>query len=170
MSAVYGGELYRLVEKSLYVHVKDALTDLGWFNPSDAFQNWRFLDYRISDREEISQNTATLSLETSSFEPYEMGTNSVSYERYAYIDVYPQNASIGKHFLGDIESILLGARPDIGLESTSFSVINWSVSDSALLFNAQIEDPVEGSPRNYTKPYFRDWRTIGFKVRYIPYA
>jgi len=162
----YGGELVRLVKHSCFRYIESALSDLNYFSDTDAYKAWHFTEDQITDDIKLVTNTVSLTVERSLSSELELGSNATEVERYAYLDVYPENRSLGEHMAGDLMAILEGKMPNINITKPSFPVINWSVSDSAHLFEADIESPMSSLERDYGKPYKKNWYTIGFKITY----
>lgn len=162
----YGGELVRLIKHSLFRYIESGLTDLNYFSDTDAYKAWVFTEDQISDDQVLTTNTIALSFEGMLSSEIEVGSNATEVDRFAYLDVYPENRSLGEHMAGDLVGILEGKMPHIGKTSQFFPVVDWSISSGQLLFHAEMVEPLSGLERDYGRPYQRNWYTVGFRVRY----
>lgn len=108
-----GGTLDRAVHQSVYNHLKDRLTNIGWFTAGRNHSPINFISGRPKAASEstVPVNTVALVDEEVSGESFEMGSDATA-NCYKYaLEMYAESEAVGRALMGDVRKILLGNYP-----------------------------------------------------------
>lgn len=154
-----GGLRDRMVFESFGWMLKDALTQLGWFEPgrSHAPINWR--TSVVPEAEELPINTLAVSSEDSRHTDMEIGSGLSEDRSVIICDFYAQSDALGRHLAGDVRDILRGKMPPIR-EDSSFMVYDWRDEPPSPLFYADIEGVMLDRAHGFDAPFRRHWFSV----------
>jgi hypothetical protein len=138
---VEGGLRDRFIFESFAAPLRAALDDLGWFDAGRKHKPVLFSTEAVGLSTPIPVNTIVVSTEDIDADPGELGSNLTEDRVIAWIDVYAEDDSIGRHLSGDIRDILRGKMPSISIEDPGFMVLDWEQPDpKPELFFVDVED------------------------------
>jgi hypothetical protein len=146
----------RHVHATIVKHVTDQLTSLGWVNDPVNFGTTpvTVLDYEPQQAGETPEiNTVAISIgHEGEDEAYELGGLS-QVEYVLFIDVYPENESIGIALAADIKDSIKYA----GLQVLDFSQSPPATTDAYLEFEMVLVEVVPTATTTLDK---RSWRSV----------
>lgn len=142
---ISGGLRARLVRESLYTHVKDSLTDLGWFDPGRYHKPVHIRNYAYKVDEEIPLNSIVMVDGPMRGEDGEMGSNFVNSKLSFFFDVYAESDAMALHLAMDIRDICEGRIN--GLVGAAFPCYDFSLATpvqfgSAVVVSTQVDKSV----------------------------
>lgn len=164
MAAVEGGLRVRLIRDSLSATIRDALTDLGWFDSGRNHQPITFTDEPQNWDEAIAANTLALVEASEDSEEAEMGSTATIDMYTYYVDFFAENDDLGQHLSGDVRDILRGKHAAAGRTRPSFEVLDYRMATPESLFYCTIENVARDKANSYEKPWEKFWYSISFDV------
>jgi hypothetical protein len=154
-----GGLRDRMVFESFARMLKDALTELGWFDPDRAHDPIIWRTSIVPESEELPRNTLAISTEDSSSEGIEIGSGLSEDRSVVVVDFYAQNDALGRHLAGDVRDVLRGKMPPVR-EDSEFVVYDWREEPPVPLFWADIEAVALDRAHGFDAPFRRHWFSV----------
>lgn len=162
-----GGLRDRMLIESFYQMLKSSLTARGWFNPGRQHLPINMVPGPVSRKDEIPPNTFVITWEDIDAAEAELGSNAAELTHTAYADFYAEppppdgngGEALGKHFIGDVRSIILGEMPSIGRTANTLDVLDYSLATPTHLFTVEfdIEHTRSAKVHHYDQPWERWW-------------
>lgn len=141
MSFIEGGLRDRLLFESFHAMIKDALTEIGWFQSGRQHKPINFVTTAVDLDKEIPDNTLAVSTEDLDDEPAELGSTLTFDRVMAWVDFYAESDALGRHLQGDVRDILRGKMESIDRTDPSFMVVDMREPDpKPELFLVEIEN------------------------------
>lgn len=161
-----GGIRSRLIKDNVYNFLKSGLTELDWFATGRQHQAVILHPKASPWDEELKPNAITLSVETVSEFPAEMGSLLAEHTWQYYVDVFAEDDSVGVHLATDIRDMLLGHITSISSSGPSIPVYDLTVQSATPidLFSVQVDSVSMDKGREYTMPTKKFWWQIAFEV------
>lgn len=153
-----GGLRDRMIIESMFNLVKDALTDLGWFDSGRHHSPITMIDAYPGDNEEVAVNTLAVSTGDTFQSMLELGSNGEVHQMAIFYDFYGQNDSLSRHVIGDIYEIL-NLNPVV-------PIYDYRSATPYIDFYAEIvEESIEKVlPPRATNPWQKHWQMVGCVV------
>lgn len=174
MTAPYGGYRDRLIIISFHDMLETALDALDWFNPARNHEQVSLHSGPWPKDIQIPYNTVTVSFEGIDAQDMEIGSNAAELTHVGYVDFYGEpgppegngGEALGKHFIGDVRSIIVGEMPEIGRTEPVLDVYDWGLATPAYVFTVYFDTERIRTTKvhRYDQPWERNWYTCGFEL------
>jgi hypothetical protein len=136
-----GGYLDRLIIIAVNDVLRDGLEALGWFDAGRSHLPIQWRSGPTPVDKQIAYNTCVVSFETIEPAEMEVGSDAVEITHTGYVDFYAEPApdpddedntfnggeALGKHFIGDVWSVLVGDIPSIGRDRPVIDVLDYGM-------------------------------------------
>jgi hypothetical protein len=165
MSGSYvGGKRDRLIIDNLRNHIVNGLDALGWFDVGRPHRSVTVLSQPVGQDEQLQPNIISISEEDLSETEVELGSHLSDFRWTFAVDVYAENAALGRHLTGDVRGLLTGRFSSIGYNSPTLDVYDLTLATPIVIFRCELGDIVYGRQRNYSRSFEKYWWTIMFDV------
>lgn len=164
MTIYTGGLRARFIKDSVYNMVRDALDDLGWFDPGREHMTVTLLPEPLEDEEAIRPNLIALDDDAILSGDSEMGSNLSTHEWDMVFDIYAESASLGQHLAIDIRDILQGRMSTIGRHAPIVKVYDYAQATPVEIFKCDLENISYDRARSATKSWQKHWFIVFFTV------
>jgi hypothetical protein len=130
---LYGGMRARAIRSSIYWWIKNNLTTLGWFSTSSNFTPITFLDEipNFTGNEAIALNTLALIDGEDVSQDAEIGMYFGKDTWTFSVDFYAENDSVGLAVNKDIQRLLEGRQPGIGVITPIIPIYDYTYATLA---------------------------------------
>ncbi len=155
MTTITGGLRNRLIERSLAAHIRAGLDTLGWFDSGRQHLPVNFVARQYDIDEEVPINTVAVLLDDIQEQDVEIGSNLAEHSIDAWVDVYAESDSLGKHLADDVRDMLGGRAA--GYTDPSFMVTDL---DDVEQFGVEVEQLRRRRARGFPNPWQRHWYTV----------
>lgn len=159
-----GGLRARLIKDSVFNTVKDALTELGWFDPGREHLPVTLLPEPLDDDVQIRPNLVSLDDDAILSTEAEMGSNMANHDWDMVFDVYAESDSLGQHLAIDIRDILQGRFSTIGRRAPVINVYDYTQATPVEIFKCELENVSYDRARSATKSWQKHWFVVFFTV------
>lgn len=161
----YGGLRARLIHESLFNYLREALDDLGWFDPGRPHLPINYISVPVEVDENITLNTLSLSSEDVVNIGGEMGTPLAEYRWSYFVDFFAEKEDIGLHLIRDLRDILGGRFSTIGITQDVFPVYDITLATPPIIFYCQLENiETDKGFRDLAKGKKAFWHSVAFDV------
>lgn len=164
-----GGVRDRLIIESHYQMLKGALTELGWFEAGRQHKRINMRPGPVDRRIEIPYNTFVITWEDVDSDDVELGSNAAELTHTVYHDFYAEppppdgkgGEALGKLFIGDVRSILVGEFPEIGRSWPTLDVLDYRIATPDVLFTVEYDTnrTTTRKVHRFDQPWERWWYT-----------
>lgn len=161
-----GGLRDRLIDESIFQHVKGGLAALDWFNTNRKHKPIDFLATSVQDDEQILPNTIVMSSEQAVTDSMEIGSNASVDGFDVWFDLYCESDALGKQLCGDIQALVRGQMPALGFGNPVIPVYDWSKATPDLIFHVEVvsTERQKNRQRNVATPQERHMWTVLVEV------
>lgn len=175
-----GGYLDRLIIAAVTDVVREGLDALGWLDTNRSHMPVTLRSGPVAKDKQIQYNTAVLSFELADAKRMEIGSDAKEITHTGYLDFYAEPApdpddddntfnggeALGKHFIGDCMSILVGDIPEIGRDRPVIDVYDYGLATPPYLFSVYVDDERTRTAKvhRYDQPWERNWYTCVFEL------
>jgi hypothetical protein len=165
MTVYVGGLRARLIKDSCYFTLVDALTTLGWFDPTRRHQPITMVAEQQDLTVEIPLNTLALFAEgRGPTLDWELGSTFSQHSRLYYVDFFAESDALGEHVIEDVRDILEGRMPSIGRADPIINVMDYTQATPTQLFYVDVEGVRQDRAHNFPQPYLRHWFSLQFTL------
>lgn len=174
MPALEGGYRDRLIIMSFRETLWTALDELGWFDTDRAHQTVTWREGPVPHDEEIAYNTVVVTFEDDDGTDAELGSNASDIVHTGWVDFYAEppppegmgGEALGKHFIGDVKAILVGAMSSAGRTRPVIDVLDYGMATPARVFSVMVDTERTRTSRiqRAHQPWERWWYTCVFEL------
>lgn len=153
---VTGGLRNRFVRESIFEHVNDELTVLGWFTMDPVHQPLLVVYAFPEEEDPVEVNTLSMTTGSSSVDYTEMG--SLDFARYGvyFFDFFAEDDGIGMHLIGDLE--------DFFKRTPTLEVYDYENAKAVLNTVELTADVDVRKPTRITQPWQKFWYTLSIGI------
>lgn len=123
---IVGGFRDRMVDESVFQHVKQGLTLLGWFDADRNHKPVTFTTELFDEPERIEPNVIVMSGDSIFSEDAELGSSGTFDTTEYWFDVVAESDALGRQITGDIRTLAKGQFPALGFDKPVIELLDWS--------------------------------------------